>query len=128
MSYVHRHGKKIAVDIINTTTPIKERRPFAVRFVKLPDYWIEQLQKSTNPGTLKLALRILKEAFKRQYLGEELVLSTESTRLSRKVRYRAVKELVQLGLIEIEQRGNRATRVISIFKKEKKKNKAPVGP
>jgi hypothetical protein len=126
MSYVYRHGKKIAVDIINTAAPIKKRKPFAVRFVKLPDYWIEQLQKSTNPGTLKLALRILKEAFKRQYLGEELVLSTESTGLSRKVRCRAVKELVQLGLIEIEQSGNRATRVISIIEKEKRKRIRPL--
>jgi hypothetical protein len=128
MSYVFRHGKRIAVDTINAPAPIKKRRPFAMRFAKLPDYWIEQLQKSNNPGTFKLALRILKEAFKRQYLGEEIVLSTEITRLSRKVRCRAVKELVQLGLIEIEQRGNRATRVISIIKREKKKNKAPVGP
>jgi hypothetical protein len=128
MNYVYRHGKKIAVETLNTGTPIRKRKPFAVRFVKLPDYWIEQLQQSNNPGTLKLALRILKEAFKRQYLGEEIVLSTEITRLSRKVRCRAVKELIQLGLIEIEQRGNRATRVISIIKREKKKNKAPVGP
>jgi hypothetical protein len=92
----------------------------------LPNYWIEQLQKSNNPGAFKLALRILKEAFKRQYLGGEIVLSTEATRLSRKVRFKAVKELVKLGLIEIEQTGNQATRVISIIEK-KKKNKAPVG-
>jgi hypothetical protein len=128
MKYITRHGKRIAVDTLNTATPIKKRRSFAMHFAKLPDYWIEQLQKSNNPGTLKLALRILKEAFKRQYLGEEIVLSTEITKLSRKVRCRAVKELVQLGLIEIEQNGNQATRVISIIKREKKKNKAPVGP
>jgi hypothetical protein len=126
MRYVHRHGKRIAVDTLITGTPTRRRKPFAVRFVKLPDYWIEKLQQSNNPGTLKLALRILKEAFKRQYLGGEIVLSTEVTRLSRKVRLKAVKELVKLGLIEIEQTGNQATRVISIIEK-KKKNKAPVG-
>jgi len=128
MSYVFRHGKMIAVDTINTAEPVKKRRSFVMHFATLPDYWIEQLQKSNNPGTFKLALRILKEAFKRQYLGEEIVLSTEITRLSRKVRCRAVKELVQLELIEIEQSGNRATRVISIIQREKKKNKGPVGP
>jgi hypothetical protein len=123
MNYVYRYGKRIAVETLNTGTPIEKRKPFAVRFAKLPDYWIEQLQKSNNPGTLKLALRILKETFKRSFIGGEIVLSTEVTRLSRKVRCRAVKELVNLGLIEIEQSGNQATRVISIIEKEKKRRK-----
>jgi hypothetical protein len=121
MRHVYRHGRRIVVDTLNTGTPIKKRKPFAVRFVKLPDYWIEQLQKSNNPGSFKLAHRILKEAIKRSYLGGEIVLSTEVTRLSRKVRCRAVKELVKLGLIEIEQNGNQATRVISVIEKEKRK-------
>jgi hypothetical protein len=119
MNYIYRHGKMITVDTLNTAAPIKKRRPVAAGFVKLPDYWIEQLQKSNNPGSFKLAHRILREAFKRQRLGEEIVLSTESTGLSRKVRCKAVKELVRRGLIEIEQSGNRATRVISIIKEEK---------
>jgi hypothetical protein len=116
MNYVYRHGKRIAVDTLNPGAPTRKRKPFAVRFVKLPDYWIEQLQKSNNPGSFKLAHRILKEAFKRQYMGAEIILSTEVTRLSRKVRCRAVKELVKLGLIEIEQNDNQAVRVVSILK------------
>ena len=63
-----------------------------VTFVKLPDYWIEQLHKSNNPGAFKLAHCILKEDFKRQYVGGEIVLSTKTTRLCRKVRSKAVKE------------------------------------
>ena len=116
MRHVYRQGRRIAVDTLNTGTPIKKREPFAVRFVKLPDYWIEQLQKSNNPGSFKLAHRILKEAFKRSHLGGEIVLSTEATGLSRKVRCRAVRELVKLGLIKIEQNGNQAMRVVSILK------------
>jgi hypothetical protein len=123
MNYVYRHGKRIAVDTLNTAIPIKKRMPFAGHFVMLPDFWIEQLQKSKSPGTFKLAHRILREAFQRQYLGGEIVLSTAATRLSRKVRFVAVKELVGLGLIEVEQNGNRATRVISIIEKEKKRRK-----
>ena len=92
MNYVCRHGRRIAIDTLSTAAPIKRRKPFVMRFVKLPDYWIEQLQESKNPGTFKLALRILKEAFKRSYVGGEIVLSTEVTRLSRKVRSKAVKE------------------------------------
>jgi hypothetical protein len=118
MNYVYRHGKRIAVDTINTTMPTRKRKPFAVCFVQLPDYWIQQLQKSNSPGTFKLAHSILKEAFRRQHVGGEIVLSTEVTGLSRKVRWRAVKKLVKLGLIEIEQNGNQTTGVISIIKRE----------
>ena len=123
MKYVHRHGKKIAVDTINTDTPAKKRKRFEARFVKLPDYWIEQLERSTGPGTFKLAHRILKEDFKRQFVGGEIVLSTEATGLTRKVRSRAVKELVGFGLIEIKQNGNQALRVTDIILKEKKRRK-----
>ena len=103
MTYVCRYGKKIAVDTVNTGAQPNKRRPFAVRFVKRPDFWIERLERSNNPGTFKLAHRILKDAFKRQYVGGEIVLSTEATGLSRKVRSKAVKELVGLGLIQIER-------------------------
>jgi hypothetical protein len=120
VKYVYRHGKRIAVDTINGR-PGKNRKPFEARFVKLSDYWIERLGRSNNPGTFKLAHRILKEAFKRQYVGGEIVLSTEATELSRKVRSKAVKELIGLGLIEIEQNGNQAVRVTNLLFKEKKK-------
>ena len=107
MKYVYRHGKKIAVDIFDTGTPAKKRKPFKVRFVQLSDCWIERLKQSNNPGTFKLALHILQEAFKCQYAGGEIVLSTEATKLPRSVRHRAAKELVGLGLIEVDQSGNR---------------------
>jgi hypothetical protein len=116
MNYVYRDGKRIAVDLINTATPRQRRKPFEAPFVKLPAYWIGRLERSNNPGTFKLAHHILKEDFKRQLVGREIVLSTEATRLSRKVRSRAVKELVRLGLIEIEQNGNRAVRVTHLFR------------
>jgi hypothetical protein len=67
MRHVYRHGRRIAVDTLNTGTPIKKRKPFAVRFVKLPNYWIQQLQKSNSPGTFKLAHSILKEALFNSY-------------------------------------------------------------
>ena len=123
MNCVYRNGKRIAVDILSTATPAKKRKPFEVQFVKLSDYWIERLGRSNNPGTFKLAHCILKEAFKRHYADGEIVLSTEATGLSRKVRSRAVKELIGLGLIEIEQTGNQAVRVTNLLLKEKKEKK-----
>jgi hypothetical protein len=86
-----------------------------VQFVKVPAKWIERLERSKSPGTFKLAHRILREAFKREYVGGEIVLTTEATGLSRKVRSKAIKELVRLGLIEIEQKGNQAIRVTKVL-------------
>ena len=123
MKYVCRNGKRIAVDAINANTAAKTRKPFEARFVMLSDYWIKRLERSNSPGTLKLAHRILKEAFKRRYVGGDIVLSTEATGLSRKVRFRAVKELVGLGLIEVDQNGNQAVRVTNLLLQEKKRRK-----
>jgi DNA-binding transcriptional regulator YhcF (GntR family) len=123
MSYVVRNGRRIAVDTINTATPAKKRKPFEVSFVKLPNFWIERLKHSNNPGTFKLAFQILKEAFKRQYVGGEIVLSTEATGLSRQVRARAVNELRELGLIETERSGNQAVRVKTIIEREEEKKR-----
>jgi hypothetical protein len=123
MKTVYRHGKSIAIDTINADLPAKKHRRFELQFVKLPDFWIERLERSKSPGTFKLAHRILKQAFKRDYVGGEIVLSTEATGLSRKVRYKAAKELVGLGLIEIQQNGNQAVRVTDILLKEKKRRK-----
>lgn len=121
MKYVHRHGKRIAVETINACTSGKGRKPFSVQFVKLPTYWIEQLEQSNNPGAFKLAHRILKDEFKCQYVGGEIVLSSEATGLSRKVRSKAVKELVGLGLIKIKQNGNQAVRVTKLLLREEEK-------
>jgi predicted transcriptional regulator len=115
VKHVHRHGQRIAVETVSTATPVRERKPFNVSFVKFYDYWIKRLEQSKNPGTFKLFLRILKADFKRQITGGELVLSTEATGLSRKVRSRAIRELVELGLIEIEQNGNQAVRVTKLI-------------
>jgi hypothetical protein len=115
MRYVDRHGERVAVEALSTSAPAKKRRLFKVRFVKFYGYWIDRLERSKNPGTFKLFLCILKADFRRQIVGGELVLSTEATGLSRKVRSRAIKELVELGLIEIEQKGNQAVRVTKLI-------------
>jgi hypothetical protein len=122
-----RGGRRIAIDTINTARPAgKMRKRFEVSFVKLPKFWIDQLRHARKLSTVTLAHVILREAFKRQYVGGEIVLSTEATGLSRQVRARAVKELRQLGLIETEQNGNQAVRVIAIIEREEEKKR--IGP
>jgi hypothetical protein len=85
--------------------------------VKLPDYWIEQLERSCRVGTHKLAHRILREAYSQQHIGGEVVLSVTVTGLPRATRWSATKELVELGLIQIQQDGNQAARVIKLLGK-----------
>ena len=124
MSCIFRNGRRITIDTINTATPArKKRKPFEVSFVKLPELWIERLRHARKVSTITLAHVILREAFKRQYVGGEIVLSTETTGLSRQVRARAVKELKELELIETEQIGNQAVRVISIIEREEEHKK-----
>lgn len=127
MRCIARDGRWIAIDTINTATPArKKRKPFEVSFVKLPKFWIDQLRHARKLSTVTLAHVILHEAFKRQHVGGEIVLSTKATGLSRQVRARAVNELRELGLIETEQNGNQAVRVISIIEREEEKKR--IGP
>jgi hypothetical protein len=119
-----RGGRRIAVDTVNTGTPAKKKRkPFEVSFVMLPNFWIDRLRHARKVSTITLAHVILREAFKRQHVGGEIILSTETTGLSRQVRARAVSELRELRLIETEQNGNQAVRVISIIEREEEKRR-----
>jgi hypothetical protein len=63
VTHVCRQGKRIAVDILDNGAPTERRKTFEVQFVKLPNLWIERLERSNSPGTFKLAHRILKEDF-----------------------------------------------------------------
>jgi hypothetical protein len=82
--------------------------------VKLPVKWVEALRKSTSASTYRLALIILTEAFKREQVGGEIVLSLEVTGMYRNTRARAVAELVKLGLIRVRREGREAIRVLKL--------------
>jgi hypothetical protein len=96
----------------------RRRQPFRAAWVRLPAMWISKLEQSRSVGTFKLALRILKEAFKRKHIGGEIVLSRKVTGLPSSTTTRAAKELANLGLIQIQQNGNKAIRVVNLLLKE----------
>lgn len=95
----------------------KEQRKsgFKVQWVKFPWRWAKALQQTKNASTYRLAIVILFEAFKRDQIGGEIVLSGSMTGMHRNSRRRATEELVRLKLIEIEQYGNGAIRVSNII-------------
>jgi hypothetical protein len=92
------------------------RRPFKVRWAKLPRRWVEALCRSNSAGTYRLAHMILLEHTRQQLSGEgEVILSSSKTGMSRTTRKRAIRELVKLGLIRVKQSGQEAVRVTHIF-------------
>ena len=93
----------------------KRRKRFETKWVKLKLRWVRALRQSKRVSTYQLAHTILFEAFKREQVGGDIVLSAEVTKMSASTRKRATKELVRLKLIKVSQHGNQAVRVISIL-------------
>jgi hypothetical protein len=103
---------------------MKQRKPFEAQWVKLPRHWIETLLGVERVSTYRLAHLILLEAFKREHVGGEVVLSTSVAKgMPRSSKIRAAEELVALGLIEIERDGRKALRVTKISNNNIIKNK-----
>jgi hypothetical protein len=96
----------------------RKHRPFKAEWVRLPAMWSDRLEQSKSVGTYKLAHRILKEAFKREQIGGQIVLSRKVTGLPCSTTVRAARELAKLGLIQIRQNGNKAIRVMYLLLKE----------
>jgi hypothetical protein len=119
IQYVLAHGKRIAVETLNCSSKDRarpKRAPFKVHFVKLPSYWIEQLQCARLSATFKLALHILREDYKQKHTGGgEIVLSNATTGLTRNPRRHAIQEMIDLKLIQIKQVGKQAPRVTCLL-------------
>ena len=96
----------------------RKSQPLKAEWVKLPAMWIDRLEQSRSIGTCKLAHRILKEAFKREQVGGQIVLSRKMTGSPSTTTVRAARELVKLGLIQIQRSGNKAIRVMNLILKE----------
>jgi hypothetical protein len=100
--------------------PKKPRKRFRAEWVKFPRAWMTALGRSKSASTYQLALVILFGALKRKYgnskhSGDAIVLSSATTGMPHETRRRAAYELVELGLIEIEQDGNQAIRVSKVY-------------
>src|SRR5438128_1771346 len=117
MGYM-RHDKHIEIETLETKAP-KKRKLFVSRWkwIKLPRHWVSSLAGAKSAGsTYELAIIILIEAFKRKPIGRKLILTSKATNwMPTTTRKRAVKELVELGLIQIEQDSHKAPTVSHIL-------------
>jgi Fic family protein len=94
----------------------RKRKRFETQWVRLDRRWVKALRQSKSGSTYQLAHIILIEAFKREQVGGEIVLSMEVTKMPASTRKRAIKELVNLKLIRISQHGRQAARVVALLK------------
>ena len=93
---------------------------FETEWVKFPLTWHKALHRAKSAGsTYDLAHTILFEAFRREHIGDEIVLSARLTGMSKNTRIRAAKALADLGLIELCQTGNGRAYKIRIYYKNK---------
>jgi hypothetical protein len=95
----------------------RKRKPFNVGWVKLPAWWVEVLDGASGAAR-QMAMVVLVEAFRREHIRGDIVLSAEVTSMPQTTRRRAARELVKLGLITIEQIGNEAPVVTGINKRQ----------
>jgi hypothetical protein len=82
------------------------------RFVKVPWAWIVKLRATSRVQTYHLAHLVLYEHWRTR--GQDIVLSNaalEGERISRWSKWRALGELEQLGLIQIERCHRKAPRI-----------------
>lgn len=104
----------------------RKHQPFNAEWVRLPGIWINTLEQSRSVGTFKLAHRILREAFKRQHVGGQIVLSRKVTGLPSSTTVRAARELTRLGLIsDLTERESSDKGSQSIFERSKGKGTGP---
>jgi hypothetical protein len=82
-----------------------------------PLAWHQRLRKAkTRAATYDLTITILAEFFKvEQFAAKEVVLSEETTGLSKRARQRAIKDLVRLNLIKVRRNKGQAFKVTQLF-------------
>ena len=95
----------------------QKKSGFEVEWVKLPFRWIRILhQAAVSASTHDLAHTILVESFRLEQMAvKEIVLSEQVTGLSRRIRQRAISNLVRLRLIKVKRGKGKAVRVVDLY-------------
>jgi hypothetical protein len=97
---------------VRTTATRSQSRKWRRRFVKVPWLWIDLLLATNRVETYRLVHHVLYEHWRTE--GQDIVLSNAALkrlRISRWSKWRALGELEQLGLIQIERRPRKAPRI-----------------
>ena len=97
--------------------PRKRKPGFKVEWVRLPVRWWKRLREAgVGSATYDLAIIILIESFRLDQMAvKEIVLSRVATGQLRRVRQRAIGNLVKLKLIRARRRKGQSIRVEDIY-------------
>lgn len=96
--------------------PKARRRSTVDPFVKVPLWWAEQAAKATSTPKAFVWIWLLHLAWKAK--SNTLTLSNEQLRpfgVSRLIKYRALKELERVGLVQVVRDGKKATVVTLLY-------------
>jgi hypothetical protein len=118
VSYVMRHGRRIEIETVDAGIVPKQRKGFAMQWVKLPRHWITGLRRSKSANTYRLALEILWVAYEDKRGTGVVTLSKYSVPgISPRTRRRVAQELIELRLITLieKPRRGRAMRVRVVY-------------
>jgi hypothetical protein len=93
---------------------ITRRKSFQAQWVRFPLSWRDALRQTRSISAVHLAIDILFADFRRQHTEGEIVLSAAMSGMPNATRVDATRELVRLGLIEVQQCGRQAPRVVKV--------------
>jgi hypothetical protein len=108
--YIIRDGRKIEVETLETSAAPK-RRKREDHFIQVPLLWLEKLDGASGQ-TYRLALHLAYLSWREK--GGTIVLSNASARsvgVSRRTKWRALRELERRGLVHIEQQPNNSPKI-----------------
>jgi hypothetical protein len=109
----HRLTPEMLEKLAVVPRKIQRRRQ---HFVKVPWTWIERLARARYTATYRVALHVLYRHWKIR--GEPFTLSNGMVAIegvARGTKWRALRELEQLGLIAIERRRRKSPRITVII-------------
>ena len=115
--YLIREGQRVEVfETPQPSQPKTRRQEFEVEFVQFPARWAKALRSvQANGSTWGLAYALLAEAFKREHLGGDVILSTFVTGMPRNTKRKAARELQKLNLIHIEYQREKQSPIIYVI-------------
>ena len=105
----HALSPETLAQLTNAARKSPDGRPF----VKVPSVWVERLREARYVATYRVALHLLHQHWKSH--GRPLTLSNgalEREGVTRRAKWRALRELEALRLIMVERRPRQSPRVV----------------
>jgi hypothetical protein len=113
MNYMIRHGRRIEIETIDTGAPAKTNRPAKGEpFAKMPLRWAKRAAEATGSPAVLVCARLVHLAWEAK--GKSFTMANkwlEERGVSRKVKYRMLRNLEAAGLIMVERQPRKSPRI-----------------